>query len=67
MWAFSFKGRVEIVDFALQLGENPYYEMEKIRQLMSEVDPMAWIIGINQILSLVEKIRSLVKKKDSCK
>lgn len=30
MWAFSFKGRVEIVDFALQLGENPYYEMEKI-------------------------------------
>ncbi len=40
---------------------------EKIRQLMSEVDPMAWIIGINQILSLVEKIRSLVKKKDSCK
>ena len=30
MWAFSFKGRVEIVDFALQLGEIPYYEMEKI-------------------------------------
>ena len=30
MWAFSFKGRVEIVDFALQSGENPYYEMEKI-------------------------------------
>lgn len=37
--------------------------LEKIRQLMSEVDPMAWIIGINQILSLVEKIRSLVKKR----
>jgi hypothetical protein len=29
MWAFSFKGRVEIVDFALQLGENPTMRWER--------------------------------------
>jgi len=33
---FSFKGRVVIVDFALQSGEIPYYRME-IKTVLSYI------------------------------